>query len=106
MVGEHAIQTMKANWLQYVPALLRLEDSDDEVGESASHKALKILDKWLRSTGVGAKSPAVFAEYDVSVALLDNSSSYRIMLAKTLVRVSYPLFLPSMTCQSKGSNIL
>ena len=48
-----------------MPALLRLEDEDES--EDASYKALHILDKRLRGTGIGAKSPAVFAEYAVSI---------------------------------------
>ena len=66
MVSQDAIQTMKNMWSKYVPVLLRLEGEEDGYGEDASHKALQILDKRLRSTGVGAKSPAVFSEYDVS----------------------------------------
>jgi len=53
---------MKSRWTKYVPDLLHLEDE----GEDASYKALHILDKRLRGTGIGAKSPAVFAEYAVS----------------------------------------
>lgn len=64
MVGQDAIQIMKSGWMKYVPALLHLEDEDE--GEDASYKALHILDKRLRGTGIGAKSPAVFAEYGVS----------------------------------------
>ena len=64
MVGQDTIQTMESRWLRYMPALLRLEDEDES--EDASYKALHILDKCLRGTGIGAKSPAVFAEYAVS----------------------------------------
>lgn len=62
MVDQDAIQTMKSRWMKYVPDLLHFEDD----GEDASYKALHILDKRLRGTSIGAKSPAVFAEYAVS----------------------------------------
>ena len=65
MVGQDAIQIMKSRWVKYVAALLHLEDEGE--GEDASYKALHILDKRLRGTGIGAKSPAVFAEYAVSI---------------------------------------
>ena len=65
MVGQDAIEIMERRWANFMPVILRLGDQDE--GEDASYKALHILDKQLRATGIGAKSPAVFAECDVSV---------------------------------------
>ena len=65
MIGEDAIQKMKTRWAKFMPVILRLEEEQE--GEDASYKVLYILDKHLRATGSGAKSPAVFAECDVSV---------------------------------------
>ena len=73
MIGKDGIQSMKTKWSEYVPAILRLEDQDSDESESeeeSSHKALLILDRRLRSTGVGAKSHAVFSKFDVSVSTI------------------------------------
>lgn len=84
MVGQDAIRTMESRWLRYMPALLRLEDEDES--EDASYKALHILDKRLRGTGIGAKSPAVFAEYAVSITYKYQSfCGYR-----TTIEASFP----------------
>ena len=67
-----------------MPALLRLEDEDES--EDASYKALHILDKRLRGTGIGAKSPAVFVEYAVSITYKYQSfCGYR-----TAIEASFP----------------
>ena len=63
MVGEDAIETMERRWATFIPVILRLGDQDE--GENDSYKALHNQSKQLRGTGIGAKCPAVFAEYDV-----------------------------------------
>ena len=65
MIGQDAIQRMETKWAKFMPVILCLEDEHE--GEDASYKVLHILDKQLRATGSGAKSPAVFAECDLSV---------------------------------------
>ena len=64
MVGEDAIETRERRWATFIPVIVRLGDQDED--EDASYKEFHIQDKQLRGTGIGAKSPAVFAEYDVS----------------------------------------
>ncbi len=45
-----------------------LNDLEEECGNrDNAYQALTILDRRLRSTGAGAKCPAVFSKYDVSV---------------------------------------
>ena len=62
--GEDAIIKIKENWKKVVPRLLQLcnatsDDDDDEC------KALKIIDKELRSSGMTAKAAAVFSFHEV-----------------------------------------
>ena len=61
--GEDAIIKIKDNWKKIVPRLLQLRnatsDDDDEC------KALKIMDKELRSSGMTAKAAAVFSFHEV-----------------------------------------
>jgi len=54
---------MKSRCMKYVPDLLHLEDEDE--GEDHLTRV-----KRLRGTGIGVKSPAVFAEYAVSCTVL------------------------------------
>ena len=67
MVGEDSITQMRSRWLKYLAAMLRLGNAADDGGEDMSYQALLILDKRLRGTGPGAKSPAAFTVYAVSI---------------------------------------
>lgn len=71
MCGQEAVDTIRSNWEKYVTVILELVDegtSDSE--EDRNFKALRTLDKKLRTSGPSAKSPAVFSVYEVKKKML------------------------------------
>ena len=71
MCGQEAINTIRSNWEKYVTVILELVDegtSDSE--EDRNFKALRTLNKKLRTSGPSAKSPAVFSAYEVKKKML------------------------------------